>query len=268
MDIFARNNIFDADMNDRMFPHYKFSILEPFANKIVAFTTLGSQGVHTDLNLRNENGPQNRVELSQTIGFDVARMVTPEQTHSCNVVAVSEEDAGRGALSVDSRIPDTDALITNCKNIPLMILTADCVPIVMYDTKNNAIAAIHAGWRGTIAKITIKTIELMAEKYRSEPENIYVGIGPCIGKHCFEVDSDVAEKFAEIPECVNWVANRNKFLIDLQMANKIFMNKIGVHSHNICTIEGCTHCNHDDFYSYRRNPGNSFRMGTGIVLSA
>lgn len=98
----------------------------------------------------------NRRELGRNAGFELDRLVVGNQVHGAEITVVTGRDAGRGAYDNESRLPDTDALMTDEVNICLMVLTADCVPVLLFDPKCRAIAAVHAGWRGTEANIVGK----------------------------------------------------------------------------------------------------------------
>ena len=108
------------------FPYFTFANLDKFS-AVRHFVTCGNSA-GTDINLRTMGGADNRKKLAQTIGFDINQLVTGEQTHSLNIAVVTDAEAGSGSVDIDSRIPCTDALITNRRGMCLMVLTADCVP--------------------------------------------------------------------------------------------------------------------------------------------
>lgn len=243
------------------FPFYTFTNL----NKCGVRHFVTSCGPDADVNLRSANGAECRRRLAQSVGFDIDRLVTGEQTHSLNIAVVTEADAGRGSLDIDSRIPCTDALITNRQNLPLMVLTADCVPVLLYDVAIRSAAAIHAGWRGTANGILGLTIEKMKNVFGSNPKDLVAAIGPCIGPCCFEVGEDVAEHFSRWPETIirrtDWV----KPHIDLVLANRLQLEQAGVLPQNIETSGECTLCSLRQFFSHRRNQTLG-RIGTGIII--
>lgn len=243
------------------FPFYTFTNL----NKRGVCHFVTSCGPDADVNLRSDNGVECRRRLAQSVGFDIDRLVTGEQTHSLNIAVVTEADAGHGSLDIDSRIPCTDALITNRPNIPLMVLTADCVPVLLYDVVTRSVAAIHAGWRGTANGIVGLTVEKMKNEFGSNPKDLLATIGPCIGPCCFEVGDDVAEHFCHWPETIVHRPNWSKPHIDLVLANRLQLVQAGVLQHNIETSGECTLCSPRQFFSHRRNQTLG-RIGTGIVL--
>ena len=243
------------------FPFYTFTNLTKCG--VRHFVT--SCGPDADVNLRSANGAECRRQLAQSVGFDIDRLVTGEQTHSLNIAVVTEADAGRGCLDIDSRIPCTDALITNHPNIPLMVLTADCVPILLYDATTRSAAAIHAGWRGTANGIVGLTIEKMKNVFGSNPKDLVAAIGPGIGPCCFEVGDDVAEHFSRWPNTVIRRPDWTKPHIDLVLANRLQLEQAGVLPQNIETSGECTLCSPQQFFSHRRNQTLG-RIGTGIII--
>ena len=148
---------------------------------------------------------------------------------------------------------DGDALITNKVNIPLVIKTADCVAILIYDKKNKVIATVHSGWKGTLKSIAVKTVKEMIDKYNSKSEDINVYLYPSIRKCHYEVGFDVYEKFkvntANIDKYV--IKKNNKYYLSLQDIIIADLHKIGIF--NIMDSNICTYCNHNKYYSYRYN---------------
>ena len=243
------------------FPFYTFTNL----NRCGVRHFVTSCGLDADVNLRSANGAECRRRLAQSVGFDIDRLVTGEQTHSLNIAVVTESDAGRGSLNIDSRISCTDALITNLPGLPLMVLTADCVPVLLYDAVTRSVAAIHAGWRGTANGIVGMTVEKMRNVFGSKPENLVAAIGPCIGPCCFEVGDDVAAHFSRWPDTIIRRPEWPKPHIDLVLANRLQLEQAGILPQNIESSGECTKCGPNGFFSHRRNQTLG-RIGTGIVI--
>lgn len=152
-----------------------------------------------------------------------------------------------------------DALITKERDLPIGVFTADCVPALVYDSKNNIIASVHAGWKGTYKCILKKTIEIMVEELNADVNSTYVVLGPAIAKCCFEVSEDVADKF-------NFKEKREGvYFVDLFLENKKQALSLGVDEKNIYISNICTKCNNNLFYSYRVN-NSTGRIGTFISL--
>ncbi len=169
-------------------------------------TRLGgvSKGIYESMNLGLYVGDdrnfvlENYARFGRTLGIDYTRISAPDQVHKSNVLVVTEEDAGDG-ISKDKTHFDIDAQITNVKNIPLIVYSADCVPILLVDPVSRVIGTVHAGWRGTVDGIAAKTVEKMSEVYGCLPENIHAVIGPSIGPENYEVDDAVIEAVFRCP---------------------------------------------------------------------
>lgn len=147
-----------------------------------------------------------------------------------------------------------DALITNKVNTPLVIKTADCIAIVLYDRVNNVLAAVHSGWRGTLNSIVVDTANMMINKFNSNPKDIEAYLYPSIRKCHFEVDNDVYMLFK--PKYSKFITKRkDKYYIDLQGIVKSNLESLGVTKINDSNI--CTYCNCDKYYSYRFNKTNN-----------
>ena len=173
------------------------------------------------------------------------RIITPNQTHSDNIDIVDER--------VD--YPNTDGLILDKKNTLIYLRFADCTPLIFYDPIVNVCAISHAGWRGTAAKIGVKTVQKMCNIYGSIPKNIIAVIGPAISVCCYEVSDDVKEAL------LSTVKNTNDLFVeknvDLKRINARQLQEAGVLEIDICPY--CTSCNNDLFYSYRKENGTSKR---------
>ena len=162
-----------------------------------------------------------------------------------------------------------DALITNIKNVPLLVFTADCVPIAIIDKKNKAIGAVHAGWRGTYEKIAQKTIEEMSKKYNTNVEDIVCVIGPSIGPCCYEVSKELIEKFnTNLTSCEEkfYIIEEERYYLDLWKVNEYILKASGVNKNNIINLNLCTSCNSDRFHSYRKHQQTSQRIGMIIEI--
>ena len=211
----------------------------------------------------------NRRRLAASVGFDLSRMVLARQVHGADIAVVKERDVGRGAQDDGSRLDGADALVTNVPEICLTVLTADCVPLLLYDPVREVIAAVHAGWRGTVAGIAEKTVERMVKMFGSRPEDMLAGIGPSIGPCCFEVGSEVAENLEKrCPGTCRPVegGESGKYFADLWRANRQQLVETGLVPARVETAGLCTACPSADFFSYRRSGGGSDRFGSGIVL--
>jgi hypothetical protein len=176
------------------------------------------------------------------------RIIHPTQTHSDNVQFITEE--------ID--YPNTDALIITQKRDLCYLRFADCTPIMFYDKRQKIAAISHAGWRGTVQRIGVKTLE----KMQSNPQDVIAVIGPSIGVCCYEVSDDVKNKLlSTVEDKTNLYRNKN---VDLKKINAQQLKEFGVKEIDICPY--CTSCDNDLFYSYRKENGTDKRHHAVIIL--
>jgi YfiH family protein len=158
-----------------------------------------------------------------------------------------------------------DAVISNTRGRTLSVRTADCIPILMVDERLRAIAAVHAGWRGTAQRIAARAVEALAARYSSRPEDLVVAIGPGICGKCYTVGAPVAVQFQA------WFPERTDLdratTIDLTDANRRQLVAAGVPEGRICTGAPCTCCQNEEFYSHRRSGGKPGRMISAIGIA-
>ena len=158
---------------------------------------------------------------------------------------------------------------SNIPNTPLLIFTADCVPIAIIDKKNKAIGLAHAGWRGTYDAIAKKTIEKMADNYNTNPKDLVCIIGPSIGPCCYEVSKDLVEKFnMNFTNSTEkfYTIEEDKYKLDLWKVNEHILRECGVKDENIINLNLCTSCNSDKFHSYRKHNKTQERIGTILQI--
>lgn len=234
-----------------------------------------SRGVYASCNLGLsteepfENVLENYRIVSEKIGFDVKRLVLTKQVHSDIARIVTQEDCGN-RLFGSGRVYECDALVTNEKNVPIGVFTADCTPILMCDTENMAVAAIHSGWKGTLSEIAKNTLLLMKSEFGTNYENVKVSIGPSIKKCHFEVKNDVyflfCEKFGK--EFIDSVTDKKgeSFYIDTDGINVKSLVGMGVKEENISVCPRCTFCENDKFFSHRASGGEKGRQCAFIVI--
>lgn len=221
---------------------------------------------------------ENRKRLAQVLGVEPHRLTCGEQVHGVGVTRVTEELVGKGAFSWDDSIPDSDAIHTNLVNVPLLLLVADCVPVLIYDAVHHAVAVVHAGWRGAIAHIVERTIDSMHEVYETSPSDCYLFIGPSIGADSFEVSEEIAEQFrqdmralglSQVDEVVRYIQRDGQTTptphVDLKVyiaacvvQKGVSLKQVAVSSTDTMTTDGC--------YSYRRDQGCTGRMAMFAVL--
>lgn len=209
-----------------------------------------------------ENVRYNRQLVASLIGVSPDKLVIPSQTHSSNIAEVTR-------LNYNDTFADTDALVTNTRNICIAVLSADCVPILLYDPGSSSVAAIHAGWRGTVAGIVTKTVEKLQELYNANPHQIIAGIGPSICVQVYEVGEEVAGELIKLfgnDASIVKPKDNGKFHIDLWEANRQLLVRAGVKKENIEISGICTYTNAGEFFSARRSGNKAGRFGAGIML--
>jgi len=181
---------------------------------------------------------KNREKFYSELGLSTEKIAYQKQIHSDKVTVVNSAGFKN----------ESDALITNVKNLGLAISSADCVAVFLYDKKEKVIAGVHSGWSGTEKKILIKTLNLLQHKFNSKPENIVAYISPSISQKNYEVDLEVAEKF----DGKFYKPIRNKFLLDVAGANYNMLLDFGIPEVNIERSDLCSY-ETDYLHSYRRD---------------
>jgi polyphenol oxidase len=229
----------------------------------------------------------NRARFFRALGAENMRVVALRQIHSDIAHLV---DAA-GAQAAARQAPQGDALFTAAPGILLAVQTADCVPILLADTKHRAVAAIHSGWRGTLARIAVKTLGRMKMEFGTRPGDVVAALGPAIGRCCYEVGSDVARDFdaqfrdarawfdgpfdalaggENDPNWLPWLTMKPpghappplRVRLDLIAANHALLADAGVPPRQISVSGLCTACRADLLFSYRRE------RSTGRLIAA
>ncbi len=209
-----------------------------------------------------EGALENRKNFLKEFAIDYRDLVCAKQVHASCARYVKEEDRGRGALVYDTSIADTDALITDKKNLPLAVFTADCLSVFLYDPLTPAIGLVHAGWRSTKENITAKTIKLMQQEFDAQIKNMHLGFGPAIRQCCYEVDAD----FKDFAPAEFLIKRNGHFYLNLIGLNKKQALDAGVKESNISDCGICTYCRDTEFFSYRKEKDISGRMMSVVML--
>lgn len=198
---------------------------------------------------------ENRRKLADLAGCELRGFVCAHQCHSANFYKAALEDKGRGAVTMDDAIPDTDALYTFEPNLLLCCFTADCVPVILYDEASGLIGTIHSGWEGTVKEIVPKVLKHLVQVENCCPKDIQILIGPAISQAEFEVDRDVYERFKALgyaDEFLSYNRQTGKYHIDNQLTVKRQCELQGIPSDRISVDRTCTFVSGDCF-SYRRD---------------
>jgi polyphenol oxidase len=195
---------------------------------------------------------QSREEFFASLGIDRTMLAIPAQIHS-TITKI---------IDTPSTYPDCDGLITQTKNIALAVTIADCLPVLLFDPQHDVIAAVHAGWRGTVSHMVLNAVQQLIINFQSDPKELLAFIGPGAGACCYEIGEDVASQFQNqhITFC-----DGKKFL-DLKKINFHQLLEIGLQKQHIEVCQHCTICEPVLFHSYRRDRDRSGRMMATITM--
>ncbi len=240
---------------------YRFELLNGFKELFHAVSMKSkkapyafSLALHTGQ--KREEILQNRKKIEKLFNKKV-QFIVANQTHSDHIEIIKEKRT-QGWATLEDAVEDCDALITNAEDVVLAVLTADCVPILLYDKRKRVVAVVHAGWRGTKAKIVSKTVKKMREVYGCKNSDILAGVAPSIGRCCYEVGEEVAKHFFDMPESLTQLGE--KYRLDLPLINKKQLLDAGVEERHIEMSNICTSCEVENFFSYRKEQGCSGRF--------
>jgi YfiH family protein len=218
----------------------------------------------SDESLRVE---ENRLLLSQSLEMNLDKAVYLTQIHSDKVFKLDSSNLPKKGGSLG----EGDALVTNLSKVPIYIMVADCLPILFYDQVHKAIGLAHAGWRGTVAQIGVKTLKAMTEAYGTNPADVKVVLGPAIGACCYEVGLDVKEKFDSFSYAGDVLEQSGKahWKLDISEANARQLLEAGVTQDHLIRSNLCTVNHINLFYSHRADAGSNQptgRFGAFIML--
>jgi YfiH family protein len=202
----------------------------------------------------------NRNLLANAMGIENSSLYLPSQVHKTRIVSVDQTTQREELL-------ETDALITNVPGLCIAVMSADCVPILLYDKKNNAVGAVHSGWRGTVARILEKTLQQMRKTFGTKGDDLQAGIGPSVSQDSYEVGEEVVSEFNRSFGDRNELmipVGTNKAKLDLWKANKLQLMEFGVSPAQIEISDLCTVKNNNHFFSARK--GDAGRFAAGIMV--
>nr|HDM59775.1 peptidoglycan editing factor PgeF [Bacillota bacterium] len=262
-------------IDDERCVYFRSSRLHGLGVKHLFSTRISSRGgVRTNFDMGFSGGAaadtvlQARRIACDFLAADFSGLTVARQVHSGRAVVVESGDVGRGARSARDAILDADGMVTDVPGASLLILTADCLPVLIYDPAGR-IGAFHAGWRGALAGIAQNTIDLMVNRFGSDRDNLVAVLGPAIQRCCFQVGRDVAERFmAASSGCGQGVvhSDNGRSFVDLPGFVKCELIAQGMARENIMDIGLCTSCLPELFYSYRRDGRLVGSMGAMIAL--
>jgi len=229
-----------------------------------------SRGIYESMNLGFNRGDEearvreNYRRLFACLGIPEGAAVLSRQTHSVCVRRVTAAEKGVG-LTKAFPYDEADGLVSDETGVALVIFTADCVPVYLYDPKRHAIGLCHAGWRGTVGRIASVTLERMRAEFRTDPRDVIAVIGPSIGPECFEVGEEVASVFDEAfgRGRVTIRTEGRKPHVDLWRANALCLTEAGVPEESVQISGLCTMCRPELLFSHRASAG---RRGSNIAV--
>ena len=269
--VHAKNNLWYGKFD--IFPENK--VIHAISTRFNGYSKAPFNGLNLALHVQDNNDDvlNNRKLFCEGLNLDYAKMTTCQQIHSNKIVCVTKDKIGKGNNDFSDTIIDTNALITNIKQVPLTLFFADCTPVMIYDPIHEAIGIAHAGWRGTALEIASKTVEMMMDKYNTNPSDCMASVGPTIGRCCYEVGEEVVEKFKamfktekEQAKILDFHEEKQKYHLDLMMINSLILQRVGLKKENIDLANICTACNRDVFFSYRADNGKTGRIAAIISL--
>lgn len=268
---------------------------------VMAFSTIRkggvSQGNYGEFNINEyygdfaEHVAENRKRLATELGIDTAHIIMPHQVHGVEVRNIAGEFLTMPENIRKMVLEGVDAVMTDQKGVCIGVSTADCIPVLLYDEEHHAVAAIHAGWRGTLARIVHKTIQEMAFTYHTDPKKLKAVIGPGISLDHFEVGDEVYEAFEQAAFPMEEIAEQRpnaafsvdpaererlaaegnivqplKWHLNLPLCNRQILLHCGVAEENIQDCGICTFAHSDEYFSARKLGIESGRIYTGILL--
>nr|MBN2276172.1 peptidoglycan editing factor PgeF [candidate division Zixibacteria bacterium] len=213
---------------------------------------------------------RNRELVASILGIEAGCFVSSWQEHGNSVRAITRESFERETSYMKVPKEHADAMVTGLPNVCLTVIIADCTPVMFYDPKNNVIGIAHAGWRGTVGKISAEVVTVLHDRFGCQPGDLVVGIGPSIGPEKYEVGPEViteAEKsFGTIDGLIRIDKKSEKGYFDLWEANRRQLIEAGVPENQIEIAGICTYSHPEQFFSYRYQGSKSGRMAAGIML--
>lgn len=198
-------------------------------------------------------------------GVEASSIYVMRQVHGDDITVIREipePSLMRAAVPADGTVTDRPGLV-------LTVLTADCLPILLADRKRRVVAAVHAGWRGTVAGIARKAVGTMAAVFGSDPGDVFAALGPSIAKCCYEVGPEVIGAVRSAFDFADdhiETKTGGKAMLDLVGLNRAALARAGLSTDRIRSADLCTNCSDDLFYSYRREGEGTGRMLAGIMI--
>lgn len=214
---------------------------------------------------------ENQKFLCRALPQHPLQLIIPKQVHDTKICVVDPEFLSLSPALQQEKLNGVDAVVTTEPGYCVCVSTADCVPLLIYDRKHHVVAAVHAGWRGTVNEIAWKTLNLMREQFGTSGEDTLVSIGPSISLASFEVGEEVYEAFREkgydMSRIAVWKEEKQKHHLDLWEANRIQLRSFGIPDAQMACADICTFIHHERFFSARRLGIQSGRILSGVIMS-
>ena len=201
----------------------------------------------------------NHKTLAENMGYEYSKLVHMRQIHSDKIIIVEPE------IHNFNHPPECDALITNLPKIPLMVMTADCTPVLFYDTQKQVIAVAHAGRSGALKGIVPKTLQMMQQHFNCDLKDIHVAIGPSIGVCCYEVGQEIVEDVTKAGYGLATVYENGRYSLDVNAIIREQLQKEGLEQTHLEDHAICNACNNENFFSYRADKQTTGRIA-GILM--
>jgi len=248
---------------------HHFKLLSPYADILGHAVTTRQGGVSKppfdSLNLAYHVGDdpgdvrRNHALLAEALGYDASRIVHMRQLH------------GNGVFKVDatydySFVPECDALITDRPGFPLMVMVADCIPILIFDPVKRAVAAVHAGRSGLFKQVLSHTVEKMALEYGSKPADLLVCLGGSIRACCYEVGEEIAGEAKRLGLGFAVIKREGSYYLDNTAIAKKELSSLGIPPEHIEEMAVCSGCETDTLFSYRKEKQTTGRFAGVIFL--
>lgn len=210
----------------------------------------------------------NRSLLARSFGTTLDRFLTVTQVHGTDLLVI---DTPNPEFNHFLKL-ECDGIVTNQPGLMIAVCVADCVPVLLHDPVQRVVAALHAGWQGTVANIAGKGVEAMVNIFGSKTKDIQAAIGPCISQCCYEVDAPVRDAFKKAGAAWDLYskpgASEGKWQLDLSGLNRQQLRDAGLGAGQVEAEELCVSCNQELFFSYRRDGGDTGRQVGFIMLEA
>jgi YfiH family protein len=241
---------------------------------VSGFTTRNggsSRPPFNSLNLGFNSGDQptqveaNRAAVARSFGLEPHLLLTVNQVHGSEILVIDQPNP---EVSHFQRV-DSDAIITNQRNVLIGILVADCYPVILYEQARHAAGVVHLGWRGAAIGLLGRTIKAMQEIFGCQTEGLCAAIGPGIAAHNYEVDRPVRDAFRQGTDHWGRIAKEvslGHWQLDLQQSILLQLEAAGIAREAVDVVRECTCCHKETFFSYRRDQGRTGRqMGFALL---